>query len=67
MDARSRKALGSLALIAYLGAYAALAASVGAALPPVLPGWGELAFYAAAGIVWILPLKPLLGWMNRGR
>lgn len=24
-------------------------------------------FYAAAGIVWIVPLKPLLRWMESGR
>ncbi len=24
-------------------------------------------FYAAAGIAWILPLKPLLRWMELGR
>jgi hypothetical protein len=30
--------------------------------------WPLLAlFFVATGIVWILPLKPLLRWMERGR
>lgn len=66
MEARARKALGCAVLLAYLAAYAALAATLGAALLPVLPAWAELVFYAVAGIVWIFPLKPLFAWMNRG-
>jgi len=31
----------------------------------VLPAWAELMFFAVAGIVWIVPLKPLFAWMNR--
>ena len=33
------------------------------ALPVLLQGL----VYVAAGIVWILPLKPLLAWMETGR
>jgi hypothetical protein len=32
-----------------------------------LPWPVHLIFYAAAGLVWILPLKPLLRWMHTGR
>ncbi len=32
-----------------------------------LPWPVQAAFYTAAGIVWILPLKPLLRWMETGR
>jgi hypothetical protein len=66
MNARARKAIGCFALLACLALYAALAASLGAALAPALPNWAELAYYAVAGVVWILPLKPLFAWMNRG-
>lgn len=27
----------------------------------------QLAVYAVAGIIWILPLKPLLQWMETGK
>ena len=32
-----------------------------------LPRVAQLAIYLVAGIVWILPLKPLLRWMELGR
>jgi hypothetical protein len=32
-----------------------------------LPMLGQLVVYVVAGIVWILPLKPLLAWMETGK
>jgi hypothetical protein len=32
-----------------------------------LPGIVHALYYIVAGIVWILPLKPLLLWMETGR
>ena len=32
-----------------------------------LPWPAHLLYYAIAGIVWILPLKPLLRWMETGK
>ncbi len=32
-----------------------------------LPWPVHLLYYAVAGIVWILPLKPLIRWMHTGR
>ncbi len=66
MQTRARKALGCSVLLTYLALYAAAAASLGAVLLPILPFWGELLYYAVAGVVWVVPLKPLFGWMNRG-
>ena len=65
MDQRTRKAAGCLVLLSYLALYAALAASVGVFLAPLLPTWAELVFYAIAGVIWVFPLKPLFAWMNR--
>lgn len=66
MQMRTRKAVGCFVLLAYLALYLALAATLGAFLLPILPGWAELIYYVLAGIVWALPLKPLFAWMNRG-
>lgn len=66
MKAHTRKAVGCLALLGYLGAYLALAAALGAALVPHLPAWAQAAYFIAAGVAWIFPLKPLIAWMNRG-
>jgi membrane protein implicated in regulation of membrane protease activity len=57
--------IGCGGLLLYMALYAAAAATLGTALAPALPAWGQLAFYAVAGLIWIAPLKPLFGWMNR--
>ena len=67
MNVRTRKAVGCFAFLAYLTIYALLAASLGVALFPILPAWAQLIYYAIAGIVWIFPLKPLFGWMNKAQ
>jgi hypothetical protein len=65
LNNRTRKLAGCGILLAYIAAYALLAANIGATLAPHLPAWAQLLYYAAAGIIWIFPLKPLFGWMNR--
>lgn len=67
MNARTRKAIGCFVLLAYLALYAGLATTFGAWLLARAPGWAALPYFVAAGLVWVLPLKPLFGWMNRGR
>ena len=60
-----RKPAGMLLILAIIVVWAALVAS----LSGVVGGWpwpGQLAFYVAAGMVWIAPLKPLLRWMESG-
>ncbi|MDQ8754737.1 DUF2842 domain-containing protein [Sphingosinicella sp. LHD-64] len=52
-----------LALIAIWSVIVVSASSLIAGLPwPV-----HVVYYLLAGIVWILPLKPLLRWMETGR
>jgi predicted membrane channel-forming protein YqfA (hemolysin III family) len=41
---------------------ASLAGYIGAMAWPI-----QAIFYVAAGTIWILPLKPLLRWMETGR
>lgn len=67
MKTRMRKAVGCAGLLLYLAGYVGIVATLGAALTPRLPAWGLLAFFAIAGVVWIIPLKPLFAWMNRDR
>lgn len=58
-----RKPIGSLLLLAWILAWVwgviTLAPAAGA-----WPGLAELAFYIAAGTLWVVPLKPLFSWMN---
>ena len=65
MNARTRKAIGCFVLIAYLALYAAGAAALGAYVLGHAPNWAALIYFLAAGVIWVAPLKPLLGWMNR--
>ncbi|WP_375428982.1 DUF2842 domain-containing protein [uncultured Sphingomonas sp.] len=61
-----RKPVGALAIIGLIIVWAVIIAS----LSSIVGGWhwvAQLAFYTVAGVVWILPLKPLLLWMETGR
>lgn len=61
-----RKPAGIFAILALIGAWAVLIASLSNEVGrwPVLL---QAIFYLLAGIAWILPLKPLLRWMETGR
>ena len=61
-----RKPAGIFAILALIAVWAALVVSFSGRIG----GWPVLAqglFYLVAGIAWILPLKPLLRWMETGR
>ena len=66
LNGGARRAIGSVVILMFLGAYLAGAATVGGMLIDQ-PWWAQLAFYAIAGVAWAFPLKPLFGWMGRGR
>jgi len=57
-----RKILGCIGLLAFLAAYIVGAIYIGEMLhgSKIL----SLVFYLIAGIVWAIPLKPLLRWMH---
>jgi hypothetical protein len=61
-----RKPVGIFAILAVIGLWAVVIASLSATVGrwPILL---QSIFYIFAGIVWILPLKPLLRWMETGR
>jgi hypothetical protein len=61
-----RKPVGIFAILALIGLWCFLVAS----LSVWVGGWPVLAqaiFYLVAGIAWILPVKPLLMWIETGR
>ena len=61
-----RKPAGILLILLLIAAWAAIVATIAGRLP-ALPWPVEALFFVAAGIVWILPLRPLLIWMETGR
>ena len=61
-----RKPAGIFAILALIAVWAMLVVSLSGAVSqwPILV---QAIFYLIAGIAWILPLKPLLRWMETGR
>lgn len=63
---RSRPTAGVFMIMGIIIVWAILIAS----LSDVVSRWPalvQLLFYIAAGIVWILPLRPILRWSETGR
>jgi uncharacterized protein DUF2842 len=65
MTARVRKLIGMVAILAFLAAYVAVVATLGDRLPR---NWlVQVIYFGLAGVLWGVPLFPLISWMNRGR
>jgi hypothetical protein len=65
MRMRTRKLIGTVALLALVTAWALIAMAVAQF---VFSSTNELAtwiYYAVAGLGWVLPAMPLIGWMSR--
>ena len=65
MSARLRKLIGMVGILAFLVAYVALVATLGDRLPK--HWWVQVIYFGLAGVLWGVPLFPLISWMNRGR
>jgi hypothetical protein len=64
MNIRTRKFLGTIALL-LLAAVWSLTAMVVAQAPVIAnSGWLQAAFYVVAGLGWVLPAMPLVKWMS---
>lgn len=61
-----RKPAGIFAILTLIAVWAVLIASL-STLVGEWPVLLQAIFYLVAGIAWILPLKPLLRWMETGR
>jgi predicted membrane channel-forming protein YqfA (hemolysin III family) len=60
-----RKPAGALAILLLILVWVVLVASFSAEIG-ALPVLVQLVIYVVLGIVWIMPLKPLLRWMETG-
>lgn len=61
-----RKPVGALVIIATAFFWVVLITSFSEPIG-ALPVLAQLPIYVVAGIAWILPLRPLLQWMETGR
>ena len=65
MTPRSRKLVGSVGVLAFLGFYVWAAASIAERLPANTAV--QLIYFAVVGTLWGVPLFPLIAWVQRGR
>lgn len=66
MTPRTRKLLGTIALIVMITIYAFIALGVAVVLQVSNTSKiGELAFYVIAGLLWVLPAGVLIKWMQK--
>lgn len=61
-----RKVITGLALLAFIAAWIVAAGTIGTWLSGS-NDWLQLAFYIFAGVAWVIPLRPLLRWMNSAK
>ncbi|MEE2878342.1 MAG: DUF2842 domain-containing protein [Pseudomonadota bacterium] len=58
-----RKVIAGITLLAFIALWIFLAGTIGTLLTDA-PQWLQLVFYIFAGIAWVIPLRPLMRWMN---
>jgi hypothetical protein len=61
-----RKPFGMFLILTIILVWAVIVASFSHAISR-LPGLVQIVIYVVAGVIWILPLKPLLAWMETGK
>lgn len=64
MPARLRRAIAALGVLVFLAAYVWAVIAIGERVPSVW--WIQLIYYGLAGLLWGVPLLPLLSWAERG-
>lgn len=65
MTIRTRKLLGTVALIVLAACWTLLAMALAQSILTSTNGWVELVYYVVAGIGWVLPAMPIVKWMSR--
>ena len=64
MTRTGRSTLGVFAILGLIGLLSLVIVAFANRIAP-WPIWAQSLFYLAAGLIWLLPLKPLLIWMNK--
>lgn len=66
MRRRTRKLVGAAAMLAFVVVYALVGMALAQSQPIQNgPGWVHAIFYVVVGMSWILPIMPLIRWMER--
>jgi predicted membrane channel-forming protein YqfA (hemolysin III family) len=68
MAPRTRKLVGGVGMLAFVLIYALLAMALADSRPVnEAPELARTAIYVALGLAWVVPMMPLIVWMERGR
>jgi hypothetical protein len=65
MSARSRKLVGTIALLTLVCVWGLLAMALAQSVLTDINGFVATIYYVVAGLGWVLPAMPLISWMAR--
>jgi hypothetical protein len=65
LSVRSKKLIGAVVTLVWLAIYSLLAMAVGIRVLPHANALAEFAYYAIAGMAWIIPIGLMFPWMSR--
>ena len=60
-----RKLIGAVVLVVFVMVYALVAMTIGAAKLPGASVWVQTAYFAIAGLIWVIPAGLIIKWMQR--
>jgi hypothetical protein len=66
MNPRTRKLIGTIALLLLLTFWALLAMALAQSVLTDINGLVAAIYYVVAGLGWVLPAMPIVRWMARG-
>jgi predicted membrane channel-forming protein YqfA (hemolysin III family) len=68
MNPSFRKLVGGFVMLAFVVVYALVAMSLADSRPVnEAPGLVQVCVYIVLGLAWVLPMMPLILWMERGK
>jgi Protein of unknown function (DUF2842) len=65
MTMRSRKLIGTLALLLLVTVWGLFAMALAQSVLTDINGWVAAIYYVVAGLGWVLPAMPLVKWMSK--
>ncbi len=65
MSVRTRKFIGTVALLTLVILWGLLAMALAQSVLTNINGFVATLFYVVAGLGWVLPAMPLIAWMSR--
>ena len=65
MSIRTRKLIGTVALLALVIVWGLLAMALAQSVLTNINGWVATIYYIVAGLGWVLPAMPLISWMAK--